>query len=240
MLPAIAAEIRSEYCLFTTIKNDLEKMKMVSVYSDADLLSVYKQKRKVLGVFWTVTLVYAAFCIGWLIYHISLPYNDKMLFLPKLCVFSASAIYVIALFPLMGIKYSRIRRYYKALVNFSEGLKNEEKNYFYMFEEHNLQKDNIDVTYCLFETWNKKKHEWMERAAYFDPEKPLPDFGSGDYVQYIVQSNFILQYRILERGVFEFEEITEDEEFETDDQSEGEEETEEIEENQTQTAEERE
>ena len=211
---------------------------MVSVYSDADLLSVYKQKRKVFGVFLAITLFYAAFCIGWLVYHISLPYNDEMMFLPKLCVFSVSAVYVVVLFPLMGIKYSRIRRYYKALVNFSEGLKNEEKNYFYAFEEHNLQKDNIDVTYCLFETWSKKKHEWMERAAYFDPEKPLPDFGSGDYVQYIVQSNFILQYRVLERGVFEFEEISEDEEeFETDGVEETQEETEEDE-NQTQTAEE--
>ena len=209
---------------------------MISVYSDADLLSVYKQKRKVFGLFLAITLLYAAFCIGWLVYHISLPYNDEMMFLPKLCVFSVSAVYVVALFPLMGIKYSRIRRYYKALVNFSEGLKNEEKNYFYAFEEHNLQKDNIDVTYCLFETWSKKKHEWMERAAYFDPEKPLPDFGSGDYVQYIVQSNFILQYRVLERGVFEFEEISEDEEeFETDGVEETQEETEEDE-NQTQTA----
>ena len=187
---------------------------MISVYNDADLLSAYKQKRKVLGVFWAITLVYAAFCIALWIYHMSLPYNDEMMFLPKLCVYVASAIYVVALFPLMGIKYSRIRRYYKALVNFSDGLKNEEKNYFYCFEEHNLQKDNIDVTYCIFETWSKKKLEWMERNAYFDPVKPLPDFGCGDYVQYIVQSNFILQYHVLERGVFEFEEISEEEDYE--------------------------
>ena len=93
------------------------------------------------------------------------------------------------------------------MLNFSSGLKNVEKNYFYCFEEHNLQKDNIDVTYVVFETWNKKKQEWMEREAYFDTEKALPDFGSGDYVQYIVQSNFIVQYRVLERGVLKFEEV---------------------------------
>lgn len=189
---------------------------MTSVYSDADFLAIYKQKRSVLRVFWAITLVYAAFCISWLMYYISLPYNHSMQILPKAMVYVISVVYVVVLFPLMGIKFSRLRRYYKALSNFSIGMKNVEKNYFYCFEEHNLQKDNIDVNYCIFETWNKKKHEWMEREAYFDCEKPLPEFGSGDYVQYIIQSNFIIQYRILERGVYKFEEVTEgDEDTET-------------------------
>ena len=56
----------------------------------------------------------------------------------------------------------------------------------------------------------------MEREAYFDCEKPLPEFGSGDYVQYIVQSNFIVQYRILERGVYKFEEVSEEDDSEMD------------------------
>lgn len=187
---------------------------MTSVYNDADLMSVYKQKCKIANVFLGVTLAYATFCIAWLVYYISLPYKDPMQVLPKAMVFVASALYVAFSFPFMGVKYSRVRRYYKALVNFSEGLKNEEKNYFYCFEEHNLQKDNIDVTYCVFETWSKKKKEWMEREVYFDTEKPLPDFGSGDFVQYVTQSNFIVQYRVLERGVFKFEEVDEEEPFE--------------------------
>ena len=189
---------------------------MTSVYTDADFLAIYKQRRNVLRVFWAITLCYATFCIAWLTYYISLPYNHSMQILPKMMVYVVSVIYVIVLFPLMGIKFSRLRRYYKALSSFSIGMKNVEKNYFYCFEEHNLQKDNIDVNYCIFETWNKKKHEWMEREAYFDCEKPLPEFGSGDYVQYIVQSNFIVQYRILERGVYKFEEVSEEDDSEMD------------------------
>jgi len=42
----------------------------------------------------------------------------------------------------------------------------------------------------------------------------LPDFGSGDHVLYVTQSNFILQYDVLERGVFEFEEVDDEEEYE--------------------------
>ena len=193
-------------------KNYGEKV-MISVYNDADFLSAYKQRKRVLGVFWTVTLIYIAFCIAWLIYHIGLPYKDLMQTLPKVCVFVASAIYAVLIFPFMAIKYSRVNRYYKLLNGFSDGLKNEEKNYFYCFAEKSLQKDNVDVVGCVFETWSKKKSEWMEREAYFDVEKPLPTLESGDYVRYVVQSNFILQYEVLERKALEFEEVS-DEDYE--------------------------
>ncbi len=186
---------------------------MTAVYNDEDLLAVYRQRKKILGVFWIVTLVYAVFCIAWWIYHMSLPYADNRALLPKIMVYGITVVYVAFLFPFMGISFSRVNRYYKALNHFSKGLKAEEKNYFYCFEEHSLQKDNIDVTYCVFETWSKKKQEWQERIAYFDSEKLLPDFQSGDSIRYIVQSNFIVQYEILERGVFQFEEISEEEEL---------------------------
>ncbi|MBE7086387.1 MAG: hypothetical protein E7366_04470 [Clostridiales bacterium] len=184
---------------------------MISVYNDADFLSVYKQRKRVLDIFLIATLVYMAFSIAWLIYYIGLPYKDPMQTLPKACVFVASAVYAVLVFPFMAIKFSRINRYYKLLRGFSDGLKNEEKNYFYCFEEKSLQKDNVDVIGCVFETWSKKKSEWMEREAYFDVEKPLPALESGDYVRYIVQSNFILQYEILEHKALEFEEVIDEE-----------------------------
>ena len=38
----------------------------------------------------------------------------------------------------------------------------------------------------------------------------LPELESGDYVQYITQSNFVVQYRILQKQALEFEEVDED------------------------------
>lgn len=192
---------------------------MTSVYNDADYLAVYKQRKRVLSVFFGVTAAYVLFCVAWLLYYISLPYKDPMQTLPKACVYVASALYVVLIFPYMAIKFSRVNRYYKILGYLSEGLKAEEKNYFYCFEEKTLQKDNVDVNSCIFETWNKKKSEWMEREAYFDAEKPLPEFDSGDQVHYIVQSNFIIQYEIVQKKALEFEEVDEDEYFETDAQT---------------------
>ena len=190
---------------------------MTSVYCDADFLAAYKQKKKIFGVFWAVTLAYLAFCIAWLVYFISLPYADPMQPLPKACVFVMSGVYMIFAFPYLAIKGSRIRRYFKLMTYLSDGLKSEEKNYFYTFEKKFLQKDNIDVTGCVFETWSKKKQEWLDREAYWDNEKPLPPFESGDYVKYIVQSNIVIQYEILEKHALEFEIVDEDAEAEEDD-----------------------
>ena len=186
---------------------------MVSVYNDADYLATYKQKQKIKGVVVGTTVFYVAYCIAWLIYYISLPYNDPMQALPKWAVYILSVLYVGFIFPFAGIKFSRIRRYFKMMTYVSMGLKNEETNYFYCFDEKSLQKDNIDVVACVFETWNKKKSEWMEREAYFDPEMSLPPFESGDYVHYIVQSNFVIQYEILQKKALEFEEVEDEEEY---------------------------
>ncbi len=186
---------------------------MVAVYSDADYLSVYKQKRRLWWTFMGITLVYLAFCVSLLVYYTSLPYASPKQTLPKWSVYIVTALYVVFVFPFMSIKYGRARKYYRVLSYISTGLKNEETNYFYCFDEHVLPKDNIDVLSCVFETWNKKKSEWMEREAYFDPEMPLPPFESGDYVHYIVQSNFVIEYEILQKKALEFEEVDEFEEI---------------------------
>ena len=137
---------------------------MTSVYSDADYLAVDKQKKRIFGVFYAVTFVYLAFCIAWLVYYISLPYADPMQTLPKTCVYIASALYVVFAFPYLAIKGSRVRRYFKLMTYLSDGLKGEEKNYFYAFEKKLLQKDNIDVWGCIFETWiRKSKNGWTAR-----------------------------------------------------------------------------
>lgn len=184
---------------------------MTSVYTDADYLAVYKQKKKIFGIFWAVTAVYVIFCIAWWIYYMGLPYADPMQKLPKACVFVSSVLYVIFAYVYLSIKGSRIKRYFKLMGYLSDGLKNEEKNYFYTFEKKTLQKDNIDVWGCVFETWSKKRQEWLDREAYWDNEKPLPALESGDYVKYIVQSNFVVQYEILEKHALEFEEVDEEE-----------------------------
>ena len=183
----------------------------ITVYNDADLLAAYKQKNKILGIFWAVTLVYVAVCIAMVVYHISLPYGAKEDSIPQTIAYVCSAAYAIFLFPFMGIKYSRVRKYLKMLSFVSTGLKMTETHYFYTFREQKLQKDNIDVLSCIFATWSKKKEEWLEREIYADVEKEKPSFSEGDLVRYVTQSNILLQYEILEKHAYEFEYEDEDE-----------------------------
>ena len=182
-----------------------------TVYSDADFLAVVQQRKKILGVFFGVTAVYAAICIACLIYYIGLPYQDPMQAAPKWTVWILSVFYVIFCFPFMGIKYHRVNRYYKLLYTISEGIKNEETCYFAFFAEKDLQKEKVDVISCVFKTWNKKKQEWMEREVYFDVEKDWPDLEQGDNVRYVVQSNFLIRYEVLQRQALTAEELGEDE-----------------------------
>ncbi len=177
---------------------------VTTVYNDADLLSAYKQKNRVLLVFWAVTLTYLALCIGMLIFHISLPYGSTLDIVPQAITYVASGLYVIFWMPFMSIKYSRVRKYLRMLSYLSTGLKMVEIHYFYTFREQTLQKDNIDVLSCVFATWNKKKEEWMEREVYADVEKPRPALGGGDLVCYITQSNILVQYEILQKHAYEF------------------------------------
>ena len=210
---------------------------MISVYTDADYLAAYKQKRRIFAGFMAMTCAYVAICIAMLVYHILLPYGAKEDVIPKAIAYVATGVYFIFMYPYMSIKFSRARRYVKMLHYVSEGMKMEEANYFYTFRTKNLQKDHIDVISCAFETWNKKKQEWLEREVYFDVEKPNPEIESGDYVRYISQSNFLIQYEIVEKHAYEFseyEEVDEDEEGEeTVEETENEESVENVEDEQT-------
>ena len=191
---------------------------MISIYSYADYLSAYQQKRRVFYGFMLITLAYLVFAASMVIYQTTLPYADKGQALPRVLTYVVSAVYVACAFPYLGIKYSRCRRYYKMLGHVSESIKMEEMNYFYCFREKSGQQDNIDVVGCVFETWSKKKQEWLEREAYFDVEKPLPKIESGDLVEYITQSNFIVQYNIIEKHALEFEEEYEESETQGEEQ----------------------
>ena len=179
---------------------------METIYKDEDLLSVYRQRSKIIRIFSAVTAAYLIFCVAWVIYFSTLPYADPRQTLPKALVYAVTAVYVAFAFLFMGIKYHRVNKYYRFLYYVSEGLKYEEQNYFVCFAKKDLQKDFVDVISCVFKTWNKKKCEWMEREVYFDVEKEWPDLEHGDKVRYIVQSNFLIQYEVVERGALQDDE----------------------------------
>lgn len=182
---------------------------MIKVYSDEDFKQVYGQRTRVLNVFIGVSVAYLAICLACLFYFTSLPYAHPNLRIPKWIVYIASALFVGFAFPFMAIKFRRVNKYYKMLCYISQGIKNEEENYFVKFEKCDVQKDNVDAIVCVFMTWNRKKQEWMRREVYLDAEKSLPDFNRGDFVRYVTQSNFLIQHEILAKSVLDIDEVDE-------------------------------
>ena len=183
---------------------------MINVYTDADFLSAYKQRRRYLHIFIGVTAIYVAICIGLVIYHANLPYGSVYTTWPKITAYALSVLYVLFAFPFMAICFRRVNRYYRMLAYINEGIKAEETNYFYTFRAHTQQQDNVDVVVGVFAEKNNRNKEWREREIYLDPEKELPDFNNGDLVHLITQSNFLVHYEILERHAFDFS-LAEDE-----------------------------
>ncbi|MDD6996124.1 MAG: hypothetical protein SPH68_07735 [Candidatus Borkfalkiaceae bacterium] len=173
---------------------------MQRVFTDDDFNAIVDQKKRVLAVFFVVLAVYLALAVCSLIYYTSLPYKDDMQKYPKAVMFVSTSLFVVFLFLYMGIKFHRVKKYYKMMYYLSEGLKNVEENYFVGFELNDLQKDGVDAISCVFKTWSYKKKEWMRREAYWDVEKRLPPFEEGDLVRYVVQSNFIVAYDITRKA----------------------------------------
>ena len=155
-------------------------------------------------VFWIVTAIYLAWGISWLIYYTTLPVYPKAdTVLPQAMVYVATAIYILFVVPFVGIKLARVRKYCKMMHFLSVGIKNVEECYFMGFYKKQLQKDSVDVISCVFRKWNKKRKDWTEREAYFDNEQDWPELERGDWVRYVVQSNFIIQYEVLRTGAMQ-------------------------------------
>lgn len=183
---------------------------MTNVYTDADYLSAHKQKRRIFGFFMAVTAVYLLFCVIFVIHHALLPYGAKDV-TAKVCVYGSTVVYAVFAYIYLSIKYLRIKRYCKMLDNVNEGIKTEERNFFYEYRPKTLQKDNVEVISCLFGVWNKRKQEWAEREVYYDVEKALPPFENGDLVRYVTQGNVMVQYEILAKKALEFHEEDQEE-----------------------------
>ena len=169
---------------------------MTVIFEDNDLLSAYKQKRKIFWFYMLILAIYVVICLTCILIYMGLPFKDPMQAVPKWIVYISSALFVIFSFPYMGIKHHRIRKYYKLISYLSVGLKQVNESKFLRYEEPEL-KDGVDLYILIFSEWNTKKSEYMDRKIFCDYEKPLPEFKSGDIVRYLTQGNLMVAYEII-------------------------------------------
>lgn len=166
---------------------------MIDVYNDEDLLSAYKQYKRIIGVYVLVAAVYAAFVAATIIYYISLPYKDSAQTTVKVIFGVVTAAFILFSYPYLGIKLRRIKAYYRLLSGVSAGYKNTDVAYFSHIDDWE-DYDRVDVNVLVFKKWNGKKREWDERKLYIDAEKDVPEFRENEEVRVVTFGNIIVQY----------------------------------------------
>lgn len=169
---------------------------MTKLYTDADLWDAYRQRRRILGWFFGVTGLYFAGFLALLIYYIMLPYEDpnQTWVIAVACVWTA--LYIIFLFPYMGICFKRSNAYCKMLRFISVGLKEYSVAPFAGIEDWTTR-DGVDVNVALFRVRNIKRDEDMIRQIYVDGEKDFPPFEEDVPVRIISQGNLLIEYEII-------------------------------------------
>lgn len=170
---------------------------MTKIYNDNDLWNCYLQRRKILGVFIGVTVLYACAMIGFIIAFSFLPYKDPNGLWMKIVTSAITAVYVAFCFPYMGICFKRCNAYCKAMKFISVGLKEYSTAPFEGIDDWTTH-DGVDVNVALFTEKNRKTDEDMTRQIYVDGEKDFPPFEEGQTVRMITQGNLLIEYEILQ------------------------------------------
>ena len=175
---------------------------MTEYYTEAELGSAKKQKKRVLTWYFIIFGVYFAASVAFFAYYLTLPYSGyrdtaHTISLLKWGHYSLTAVFVIFSFIYLGIPFKRVRRYYKMCVNLSTGLKETSVGNFLEYDEHIQDKDGVDFKALVFIEWNKYKKDFFERKVLVFYEKPFPEIPEKANVSYVTQGNVLVSYEIL-------------------------------------------
>ena len=175
---------------------------MIDYYTDAEMYSAKKQKKKTLIIYFIVLGVYIAASLAFLTYFWTLPYSGyrdtaHKISLIKWGHYSLTAIFVIFSFIYLGIKFKRVNRYYKLCLHMSTGLREQSTGNFFEYDENIQDKDGVDFKSLVFIEWNKYKKDFFERKVLVFNELPFPEIAEGANVSYVTQGNVLISYEIL-------------------------------------------
>lgn len=166
---------------------------MIKLYDDNDFWNVRMQRKKLLWGFIGATVAVFLALVGFVTYYIMLPYKDpnRTWVIAVTCVLVG--LYLVFLFPYMGISFKRCNAYYKAMRFISIGLKESATLPFEYVDDWTTH-DGIDVNVAVFAVKNIKRDEVMHRQIYVDGEKDFPPFEEGKTCKLVSQGNLLIEY----------------------------------------------
>ena len=170
---------------------------MVKIYSDADLWNAFRQRRRILNIFYIITAIFVAALVALIVLYTQLPYNSKNGVWVIVATSVLSAVYIAFSFPYMGISFKRCRAYCKMLRYISVGLKESALLPFKGIDDWTTH-DGVDVNVAVFSVHNRKREEDMERQVFVDGEMDFPPFEEGKSIRIVTQGNLLIEYEILD------------------------------------------
>ena len=184
---------------------------MIDYYTDAEMYSAKKQKKKTLIIYFIVLGVYIAASLAFLTYFWTLPYSGyrdtaHKISLIKWGHYSLTAIFVIFSFIYLGIPFKRARYYFRMLDDIKTGQKQKSESTFLQNDMSVTEVGNVDFHTMVVLEWSDKTQEYMRRNVLVDKEKPMPKLKNGDIIVYTTHANVLLSYGLKsEETVFETE-----------------------------------
>lgn len=171
---------------------------MVEYFKKQELIDAKKQKTKTILIYLIAVMLYFAYAVPMLLWYLSLPYKDPQIVTVKLLQFVGGGIMILFSALYLGIKYKRIRDFYRVCLHLDTGLRETSVGAFLEYDESSQQKDGVDCKALIFIEWDKYKKDFFERKVLVFYEKEFPIFEPNQNVKYVTQGNVLVSYEILE------------------------------------------
>ncbi|MBE5756698.1 MAG: hypothetical protein E7342_02745 [Clostridiales bacterium] len=171
---------------------------MINFFNQSEVEKARKQKTKVLIIYFiTLAFVIAIFSVVFITY-LTFAYEDPRTPALKLSFEVLLVVYVIFSYVYLTIKYKRVNKYYKYLVNQQTGLKEKTEGKFLCYNNTRQIKDGVDFKSFKMLTISIKTGKEVERQVLVDYEKDFPTFTEGQKIKVTTQGNVLFGYEIME------------------------------------------
>ncbi len=167
-------------------------------YNEAELLSVKKQRNKLLVWYIVILAIYAFASVGIFVWYKLLPYGSNQTTIIRLIEYPLTFVFVLFSFIYLGIPYSRANKYYKLCVRLQTGKRETFEGEFTGYDGEKNIKDGVDVKSLLFEEYNEYKKSDFERKVLVFYEKPFPELEKGARYKFITQGNVMIEYEKID------------------------------------------
>lgn len=171
---------------------------MIDYYEKQQLENAKKQRKNTLTVYFVVLGVFLLLSVGFFLWYLTLPYKSPTIVTLKWIHYPIVGVFVVFSFIYLGIKYKRVNRFYRLVVNLETGLRETSMGSFFEYDETLQDKDGVDFKSLIFLEWNKYKKDFYERKVLVFDEREFPKFNENDNVRYVTQGNVLISYEILE------------------------------------------